>query len=104
MAGKPILGPSAHVLFHIEPEQIEVAFMPILSVEEFAAKHLWPCDFEHTVRRQFALNCAGLGRPEIGQHGAQMRLKRTPPLRPVPRDGVDAQRGGMARLKFAAQP
>ena len=78
--------------------------MPILAVEEFAAKHLWTCDFEHTVRRQSALNCAGLGRTEIGQHGAQMRLKRTPTLRPVPRDRVDAQRGGMARLKFAAQP
>ena len=49
VVGKPVLGPLAHVLFHIEPEQIEVAFMPIFSVQQLAANHLGTCDFEHPV-------------------------------------------------------
>ncbi len=49
VAGKPVLGPSTHIVFHIEPEQIEVALMPILTVQQLAANHLGTCDFEHPI-------------------------------------------------------
>ena len=49
VVGKPILGPSTHVVLHIEPEQIEVAFMPILAVQQLAANHLGTCDFKHPI-------------------------------------------------------